>query len=39
VAKDKQFVDKRLEELSRKIKKFEANKNVSEEARDQLVQY
>lgn len=39
VAKDYAFVSKRLEELQRKIKKYEASKNVSQEARDMIIQH
>ncbi|CAK83097.1 unnamed protein product (macronuclear) [Paramecium tetraurelia] len=39
MAKDYQFVSKRVDEYSKKIKKYEANKNVSVEARDMVEQY
>lgn len=39
MAKDHQFVSKRVEEFGKKIKKYEANKNVSVEAREMVEQY
>jgi len=36
MAKDYQFVSKRVDEFGKKIKKYEANKNVSIEAREMI---